>query len=438
MHRSRSRLAIVAAAAAAALAAAPLVPSPATGSPPVYSSAGVLSISTVTNEVVLDTDLDGIAEAAQALGEGPACSLDTDESLLAIDGYVGTSSKDAASYDEGSLGVAEKKSGVSCREVDAGSAERLVLALNPANVRTDLGPLLAASASLDVDLKQSARILATAYKDGGAVGWFELQSGATIGTSDPLPDGVPAPDAIHTCTTDADSGPDAGINDNCRWPISENDDIVFDALELLALNGSFGLDGGSDGAVPPLPPAALPAGASFFELVQQVDGVLDCNETTIALQPDGDAPGVVVQRIDNADPSETCELVPYTLSNGTNFIQFLKPLDEQISAQFIVTVTWPLSAADPLPIPATTLDYEAPGGSGPFPLAWCPDPLFSGNDLLGIAFPNLQPDQEPALPGDQFACLGSQYAQVVNTSPNPDDVIVTEQVYVKGDLRMRK
>lgn len=443
--RPTLRHSLSAAALVGALAAAPLIApangvAPAVAPAPVYTAAGVLSISTgTTNEVALDTDLDGVAEASQALHEGPQCALSTDESLLRFDGNVGTSTTDKASFASGSLGVAEKKSGTSCSDVDADTAERLELTLNPTGVRGGFGPLLASSAYLDVDLKQSARILATATLGGTTVGYFELQSGSTIGTTAPLP-GAVTPDAIFPCNDAADSGPDSGPNDNCRWPISApswlgpDDGMVFDSLTLQAITGSFALEGGADGIVTPQPPAPLPQTASFFELTQESDGILDCDQTTAAIPGTDTAPGVVVTRLQNADPAQPCVLVPYTLRNGPRSAQFLKPLDSQESAQFVITLTWTLPATDPLPVPVTYVNYEQ--GGPDIALAWCPDPLFSGDTLAGIASPATAPDQEPALTGTQFSCLGTQSARVVNG--DPDTVIVTEQVYAYGDIFLRK
>ena len=474
--RPTIRHSLMAAALVGALAAAPLIApangaTPAVAPTPVYSPAGVLSISTgatnvveldtdldgvadtdATNVVSLDTNLDGIPEDFQPLNEGPRCLLSDQADpasgkpaagLLRFDGYVGTSTTNKASFSSASLGVAEKKSGVSCYEVDAVTQERLVLTLNPTGVAGDLGPLLATSAFLDVDLKQGARILATATLDGSTVGYYELRSGSTIGTTDPLPGGV-TPDEIFSCSDAADSGPDSGPNDNCRWPISMpswigDDDIMFDSLTLEAIAGSFALDGGADGTVSTStpPPAEFPESvqtASFFELVQESDGILDCDETTAAITGDGTSPGVVVKRLQNADPAQACELVPYTLRNGPQSAQFLKPLDSQESAQFVITLTWTLPATDPLPVPVTYVNYEQ--GNPDIALAWCPDPLFSGDTLVGIANPSTAPDQEPDLTGTQFSCLGSQNARVVNG--DPDTVIVTEQVYAYGDIFLRK
>ncbi len=125
-----------------------------------------------------------------------------------------------------------------------------------------LGTLVAISASFDIDLKQSSRILAT----------------ATLSTSrklDPATSSCRAARAsranshpwrlarrIFTCNTPADSGPDSGANNNCRWEISApswtratadidtppiaEDGVQFDTLTsrrnrlLLAMGGADG------------------------------------------------------------------------------------------------------------------------------------------------------------------------------------------------------
>lgn len=414
---------------------------------PQYIPTGVLSVTTgAVDRVALDTDLDGTAEKTQALGEAANCLLKTDESLLGIDGYVGTATTDVASFLANSIGVAEKKTGTSCYQAGA-PAERLVLRLNPANVRGALGALLASSAYLDVELKQGAEVLATARRGDAVVGRFELRSGSSITSPVPLPGGVTA-DAVFNCSTSADSGPDSGVNDNCRWPVSSpswlgaNDDRYFDSLELRAVNGSFSLEGGADGAVPgpsPAPPAGYPTPSSFFELVTVSDGELGCQSATQTVSGSGAKPQVTVRRLDNANPAETCTLVPYTLANLDASARFLKPLDSQVTAQFVMDMVWtaPITA---MPLPVTRVDFESPDPRTDIPLGWCPDPVYqSGGTLVGIADPLTNPaavDMDDALPGKQFACVGTQSAQVV--AGDPDTVTVTEQVYVLGDVFLRK
>ena len=102
--------------------------------------------------------------------------------LLTLRGSTGGSfSPSLASYASGSLGVKEKKSGTSCYQVNAPS-ESLELGLGPGRCAPPSAPdAVATAAYLDVELKGSARILATARLGSTVVGTFELQSGSSIG-----------------------------------------------------------------------------------------------------------------------------------------------------------------------------------------------------------------------------------------------------------------
>ena len=151
----------------------------------------------------------------------------------------------------------EKKSGTSCYQVAAPS-ESLELGLGQ-GLRTAIGAdAVATSAYLDVELKGSARVLATALLGGVVVGTYEVQSGSSIGKPT-VADHTP-----FACTSSSDSGPDSGVNDNCRWPVSApswtgaDDGVFFDTLTLKALVGSFSLEGGADGAVLPAAPRTHP------------------------------------------------------------------------------------------------------------------------------------------------------------------------------------
>lgn len=419
----------------------------AAAAPSTYVPTGVLSLSTGSvDRIALDTNVDGTPEKTQALTEAADCLLGTDESLLAIDGFVGTSTTDLASFRYNSIGVAEKKTGTSCYQA-AAPAEKLILKLNPANVRGDLGPLLASSAFLDMELKGGAQVLATAKRDGQVVGYYELRSGTSVKYPVALPGGVTAT-AVHNCTTSSDSGPDSGDCDNCRWPISTptwlgaDDAIYFDTLELQAVKGTFSLEGGSDyGSRSKLPvlPANYPATNTIFELVTVADGVVACDASTPTLDGTETKPTVTVRRLDNADPAETCAGVPFTLTNLDSAARFLKPSNTQGTAQFVFDLVWtvPLAA---MPLPVTEVDFETADPRTGIPLGWCPDPVYeTGGTLVGISDPlnnAAAVDMDDVLAGKQFACVGTQSAQVV--AGDPDTVTVTEQVYVLGDVYLRK
>jgi hypothetical protein len=151
----------------------------ATGDP--ATAGGWLSLETgATSRVTYDANRDQIPEAVQTLsGNSTTCLLSTDSSLLKFAGYVGTGTTDLASLKSGSIGVADKKVGTSCYQVNA-PLERLDIAL------AKVGQT-ASSALFDLEIKGSARILVTASWKGAIQGYFELQSGTTVGTGVPFP-----------------------------------------------------------------------------------------------------------------------------------------------------------------------------------------------------------------------------------------------------------
>jgi hypothetical protein len=416
--------------------------------PPPYSSTWI-AIDTRAPAITLN-DSSGMVGPAQTLTEAANCGVDqgvAGSRYLTFEGSTNAGannpsySTDLTSFSGGSLGVKEKKSGTSCSMVDA-TAEALRLTLGGGLG----GTAVASSAYLDVELKQDAQILATLTTPSGGIEYFELRSGSTVDT--PEPTGVTVPGGhVTVCNMPADSGPDSGVNDHCRWPISapswdtpSDDGIMFTSMTLRAVNGSFSLDGGSDGSVLPEAPLSTPT-ASIIELV---DGTLDCREATRTILADGDAPEVFVSRLDNADGSD-CSVVPYSLSSEPGLARFLKPLDTQTTAQFIWDITWALPERDASLQPTTALqdlriDYET--GEPDVTLAWCPvsgyaaDGTFVGyTQAPDGSWPAGITDQS-ALDNMQFACIISRDAQPLFGS-DPLKIRSHDRAYVLGDARMQ-
>jgi hypothetical protein len=412
-----------------------------------YVDAGWLAVQTgATNRTTFTkTSLPTTTEVENLYGvsSGPnGCLLSTsstklvqDESLLTISGHApGSTKPDAASLANGSIGAAEKKSGTSCSEVDSPD-ETLTLALNPAQVKGHTGPMVASSASLDLDLKGSVQLLATASLRGQPAGTFELNGPGFTGTNI-------AGATLFLCpaTTAADSGSDSGPNDNCRWPISDpswlpdgGDDHYFDTLVITTLSGSFSLEGGADGVVEPAPPAPFPAGSSVFELAEQYESVINCGETVEELAIEAGEPNIKVTRLGEGSEADCDVSVPYTLSNFFQKAQFLKPLDAALQAEFRVEITWTAPAGTgPADLDATTIDFEE--GEGEKPMAWCPAPAYDADGLLtGIA--GTISDMS-GLDGTQFSCLATREASVERLG-GVDTVTADEQIYLLGDAAWR-
>ncbi len=409
---------------------------------PSFAPAWLAVQTGTTSRVTLNTAA-GQQGAVQTLAPAADCGVNLGSAtsqLLTLRGSTGGAlSPSLASYLSGSIGVKEKKSGVSCYQV-AAPLESLELGLGQGLVNA-LGPdAVATSAYLDVELTGSARVLATARLGEVVVGTYEVQSGDSIGlpsTADHTP---------FVCTSASDSGPDTGVRDNCRWPVSApswlgaDDGVNFDTLTLKALVGSFSLEGGADGAVLPSAPVPTP-NASIVEIATDT---LDCGATSKVAVADGDAPQVSVFRLPNADGTEPCRVVPYAIGNGPQFAQFVKPVDSQTSAQFIWNLTWKAApTAGSAALPALKIDYEYPDGDvSPeiTTLGWCPDATYDANGQFR-GYTGLLPaalDQEPDLAGTQYACLIARQSVAKDGVPSTADdyVSVNDKVYVYGDARL--
>jgi hypothetical protein len=380
----------------------------------------------------------------QVLSSGKACALDQGGAGLL--GFSSSPASPGVGFANGSIGVREKRtsSGTSCSAVDSASSEKLTLKLG-----TGVGKMVAMSASLDVDLKQSSRILATATLSSSPAtppAYFELQSGSSIGQQPPLEAGA----TIFTCNNPADSGPDSGANNNCRWEISApswtrvsangappiaEDGVQFDTLTLEARVGSFSLMGGADGPVddPAFPlPSYLGADAdpstpdvsitgSIFELAE---GSIGCGETATLS-------GTIAsswKRLANAS-DEACKPFAYSSRTGTDaqgaFAEFTKPLDFQTQAQALWTSTFPVAGGGSTP-PPIRVELDVFGSTTKIifdPLLACPAAYVDSSGVF------VGPSSVPSAP---TACLVSAVRGTGKLSKT-----ATYTAYIFGDAGMR-
>ncbi len=398
----------------------PPAPVPVAGTP----LGGWLTLETGLNNRVSYFPVAGQAAAAtQTLIPGVTCTaLTTDGSLLGIAGTPG-----GAALKYGGIGVIGAGSpSKTCSQVGLGESLDLTL------TSSALGGSVASAAFLDLEVKGSSRIVATAKLAGETVGTWELQTGSSIGTSTTA---IPS-----SCRTSRDDwGDDDHEDGNCRWAISvptwagPDDGIYFDTLSLTVLKGAFALEGGSDPGAPKVTlPAPLPAKASFFELSGEL---IACGETSDSVGgTNGDALAVFTRLDTNADGSP-CKPVAFSLTSEGNNLHFVKPLNIQIAAQYIFTVTWTKTGGLVQQTTPTTIDWESGGGDLEIPP--CVDPVVTGGVLTGIATPPVAADDQDPAPlgaaGIQYACIG--YSTYTKSGPNTFTGV--EQVYLTGDAYMR-
>jgi hypothetical protein len=408
--------------------------------PPSYITSW-LALHTGSSSSVTLVSADGTRSAPQVLTTGKACVLDEGSRALLDFGGSGL----GPGLSNGGIGIREKRnaSGTSCAAVDAASDETLVVALGGGVVA---GDLVAAAASLDIDLKQSAQILAVAYQDGTETGRFELRSGASIDAPLPTPGGPVPDDNVFVCNNPADSGPDSGINNNCRWEISapswtrtkadetpglSEDGVVFDTLTLKPVTGSFSLMGGADGPVAdpdyPMPSYfGADASASILELV---DGVVDCSEGTNTVTLRGDIPSSWKRLVNVGGTEESCLAYPYATrtgidEDGRQFAEMVKPLDFETKAQALWSTTFFVGGGNA--VPPITMELDKLDGTqlvyaelGACPAEYYADPAAFDPEAEGYGYP--------------YACLVS-----AERGSGKLNKYATYTAYVFGDAGMRR
>ncbi len=205
---------------------------------------------------------------------------------------------------------------------------------------------------------------------------------------------------------------------------------------------------------PPPPPVEQgrtpdPAPAQFVAPVQpaiRVDGYLSCGGSATEAG-DLDVPRVSLTRLDDAVPGATCEPLPYTLTTDTDSLTFHKTGAD--AAQFVLTVEWQ-TALEPPAKTDTFVDFElVPGFEVLMPT--CPTAVRApgSGDLVGLSgLTDFTPaalaalgivDQDGVADNDitQFACVGSRYSQLVSEVSGTPTYLVTEEIYLLGDVIMR-
>ncbi len=386
---SAGRKSLVAVAATATLVLGGLTVLPAAAdSPSEWVGAGQLTLSPGSGTV-------SYGDQAQSLAQSGTCDLTTSGAdLLGLAGSINGSAKKVG-FRNGQIGVQERLTSF-CNLVDVYSSkgpETLSLSLGSDLVGLGDRPLLADSATLKLSVSslwwRKAEVQAKTLLDGAEVGTFSLAQGAG----------------------------DCDVHDGAVCALTMAGAGRFDEVQLTAKQGVFSL-----------------GDSSTFDLVSEVDKALDCTANSTFGKDNA-----TVQYLGNADGTE-CTGFGVVLTAGDDEVQFLKPLDVDPSAQFIFDVQWTTDVAGPAAqVPGVTIDFEAYGPGSPVQvddLAFCPEFLYSGDELVGIQDPadlgSLE-DWRGDLPGTQFACLADPRSVKIGA----DTVKVEDQVFLVGDAKMR-
>lgn len=390
--RSNRRVGVLALAASLALAAATV---------PAVVPAAADTVKGPVGQLVLTTGaVDAVTYGAdtQSLSTTGTCDLaSTGKDLLTFKGLQGSTVRKVGFKDD-SIGVIETSTTSLCNKVDVisfTSTETLEVKLG-ADLKFGGQPVAASSATLDVEVRSflgsKARIQATATLAGNPVpvGTFELQQGSTA------------------CNV-SDNG-------NCKWTITPTG--LFDTLQLKVLKGSFSLEGGADAGTSP----------TTFDLVSDVNKVFTCAPGTTLV--DGTT---TVEYIGSVQAGQ-CVAFGAKLTVKDTEVQFLKPLDVDPTAQFVVDVDWKLpGAASPsTTLPPAFVDFEV-GTPNETELLFCPDYVYKSDGSLGITnLDLLTEDYEPDLKNKQFACISTRSATVSGS-----EVTISDKIFLIGDAKMR-
>jgi hypothetical protein len=140
-----------------------------------------------------------------------------------------------------SIGVFDGPRGVACYRITASLSESVTFGLGSATSALPIGANAFYRLELDIEVKQNAAFLLEILIGGTVAEQFYLRSGSSIiaGEGSSLPG---SPDDIFNCSAQSDSGPDAGLRDNCRWIV----EALGQQFRLIPLVGEGSLEGGGD------------------------------------------------------------------------------------------------------------------------------------------------------------------------------------------------
>ena len=430
------------------------------GTLPAANATGEVAAGSITISTVYGNPGSGTATftppsgspRTETLGRGQRCALTESGSDVINVASSPSGSDGTPGFGYGGIGVSSlnKRSGNACSQVNsdvnnAGTDEALTLKLNGAATASVFGPGIAYNAQLDLEIKGNARLVITTKNGTATAGTFTVYSGtAATGIT-------PSATNILCNSGTSDTGPDSTSGDNCQVRFgaavlaSALPTDFFDSLTIAAQAGSFSLEGGSDWGT------AASSNRTVFSLAAVPDGIINCPDDNHAeeLDPSYATWGIEVDRLANGDGSE-CVPLPYALITDGTSATFLKPIDQEPTAQFVITLKHLGTTANP----SSITQYDWQDGTGPKDLAKCGDAYYSGvaggngseDDLALIVADTAPLTAEPlidydvltatvadasAMPGYQHACVYAQTTQALDGG----STLTIDYLYLTGDIK---
>lgn len=426
------------------------------GSLPAANATGEIEGGTITLSTVYGNPGSGSATftppgsgtaRTETYGRGSRCALTQTGSDVLNFASSPSGADGTPGFGYGGIGVSSlnKRSGNACSQVNSdvdnsGTDEALTIQLNGAATTSVFGPGKAYGAQLDLEIKGNARLVITTSDSGTAGRTYTVYSGtAATGIT-------PSATSIVCNSGASDTGPDSTSGDNCavRFGAASVAAAVpadyFTSLTIEAQAGSFSLEGGSDWG------AAAASNRTVFRLATVPDGLINCPDDNHAekLDPSYATWGIEVDRMANGDGTD-CIALPYALVTDGTSAKFLKPIDQQPTAQFVITLKHLGTTANPPGI----VQYDWEDGNGPKDLAKCGDAYYSGvqggsgdeTDLaliVGGAEPVIDyvalkanVADASSLAGYQHACVFAQTSQALDGG----SVLSIDYLYLTGDIK---
>lgn len=340
-----------------------------------------------------------------------------------------------------SIGVFDGPKGVGCYRITAAINESVTFGLG-ANVPAS--PLIDANAfyriSMDIEVKANAEFMLQILSGSAVTEEFRLRTGTSIlageGSSEPG-----SADRIFNCGAASDSGPDAGLRDNCRWIV----DSLGTGFRLIALQGEGSLEGGGDFGTDAY------ANNTLVYLTKGTFGAMGCESSTVPQSTDtptiGDGTSTAqcaVTRIDPTGLGGSCTTaigyVFRTSAGATNGCELNKNPGEQLAASIdIVFPPEPSTALGSEPLTTIQFSTDVPGVLVNFTPQRCIGtvvPDRNGNPTIAevLSVPGFVPDIVPGTPQKDWACILNNAQEYVA----PGQMKIRQTILFWGDIIFKR